>query len=100
MKIEYKRTPKKTMIIAILFTVVLLGANLFVSNILATTGERLTQLTQRKDNLITQNNQLRSQILSLGSLELIYNKAVNQGFQNTQEILSLFPQESVAMNKP
>jgi cell division protein FtsL len=97
---NYQEMPKRLAIVTTLIVLSLLGANLLVSNILATTGEHLISLQQRTTSLVDQNNQLQAQILKLSSLESIHEKAMAMGFYESDNILSISLQEPVALHKP
>lgn len=100
MKKEKNKSSKKLSIIIISITGLLMGANLLVSNILATSGEQLESLINRKSNLVEQNNLLRKQVIMQGSLENILNKAYELGMLATIETQSITPAPPVAMNLP
>lgn len=91
---------KKLTIIAVFFVALLFAANLLVSNILATTGEQLKLLQNRKENLENQNNRLRQQIVNLSTLELIEEKAIKLGMVPVEDTLNLKDKPPVAMKQP
>lgn len=91
---------KKLVVIVIFLISILSGANLLVSNILATSGEQLRMLRQRKENLVEQNSRLREQVISFRALETIDARAQDLGLYKTENILSLSSQTPVAMHQP
>lgn len=95
-----QRFNDKLVVVILGTTSLLLGANMLVSNILATTGEQLENLTQREANLSQQNQRLRKQIISLSSLDTIEIRALELGLQKTNQVISLSSMPQVAMNQP
>ena len=93
-------SPNKLTFLVIFFVIILSVANLWVSNILATTGERLKLLQSRRENLENQNERLYQQIISLSTLEVIENKAKTLGMLPIETTLNLSPQSPVAMKQP
>lgn len=91
---------KKLTVIIILIITLLVTGNLVVTNILATTGEQLTNLQLRKENLKLQNSRIKLQIISGSSLNCITAKAQELGMNQAEEVLNLVPQQAVAMNQP
>jgi hypothetical protein len=77
--------------------VLLIAANLVVANILATSGNTLNDLEQRKTNLTGQNLELRSEIISQSALQTLAVRAQRLGFVSSSETLNLSAQPNVAM---
>ena len=77
--------------------VLLIAANLVVANILATSGNTLNDLEQRKTNLTGQNLELRSEIISQSALQTLAVRAQRLGFVSASETLNLSAQPNVAM---
>ncbi len=75
--------PHSTKIIAIVFTLVsiLIIANLFIANSLATKGKLVSDLKIKSESLKKENISLKSEIAQLGSLSTIEQKARVLGFE-------------------
>jgi hypothetical protein len=92
--------PKRTTF-AVTFSVLsLIIANLFVSNILATTGEKVRAFETRKENLIRQNEVIRQAIVKQKTLSSIEERAEQLGMTKIQDTLSLTKEPPVAMKNP
>lgn len=86
--------------LAVLISVaILLGANLLVSNILATSGEKLRSLETRKENLMRQNNKIRQVVLESMALDNLESKARELGFVKSSKTLNIASRERVAMHR-
>ncbi len=95
------QTSKKALLIASLTSVAfLVGANLFITNILATTGEQLKSLEERKKTLVEQNSRIRQKIVSESTLTKVEEKAFALGFSTERQTINLIPPKPVALNQP
>jgi len=66
-------------------------ANLIFSNILATKGVELNHYLAQTVDLNKRNQELQNKLYDLTSLHAIEQKALDLGFVNTQNILTLSP---------
>jgi cell division protein FtsB len=100
MRYKIPSTPhRKLTTLAFISVVILLIANLMVSNIIATSGEQLRQLQERNKNLENQNSKLRQEIIQTSALNTLENKAYELGFAKSTETLTLSSQPPVALSK-
>lgn len=84
--------------LAVLFSVItLVIGNLVVTNILATSGERLRNLEQRKEKLVEQNALLRMETIRLSSLETLETRAASLGLSRNIQAINVPSQPPIAM---
>lgn len=80
----------------VIFVIGLAIAQIFVSAGLAGRGQDLAALERQAAELTRQNQELRNQISSFGSLSKVASQAAQLGFGKPQELLYLVPEEPVA----
>ncbi|MCH7951364.1 hypothetical protein IH980_01315 [Patescibacteria group bacterium] len=90
---------RRLIAIAIVSVVTFLAANLFVSNVLATSGEKLRDLKRRQENLLDQNSRLRAEIIEKSALTALEDRAQKLGFVKSTQTLSISSQPPVAMHQ-
>ncbi len=83
----------------LLFVVLLITANLVVSNTLATTGEQLRSLHTRRSNLENQNDQLKQLIVKYSTLETVEERAFELGMGKVEVTRNLQLNTPVAMKQ-
>lgn len=76
---------------------VLLGANLLVSNILSTAGTKLQEFEQRKANLQNQNSKLEIELIRQSSLKEIEIKARQLGLVKVDSVVYISEDLPIAM---
>ena len=91
---------KKLLATSLVSVAFLVGANLFITNILATTGEQLRTLETRKKTLVEQNSRIRQKIVSESTLMKVEEKALALGFSTERQTVNLIPPKPVALNQP
>ena len=96
---QHKNSQKSLSIIVLGFVMLLIAANLFVSNILATTGEQLRALQNRHQNLKNQNTRLKQQVVQMSTLAMIEKRAKEMGMTEIHETLVVSPEAPMAMKK-
>lgn len=74
----------------------LLGIKLYLTNLLATSGVRLTATAQRIEDLEAKNSKLQNEISSLGSVSRISEEAKKLGFEPVEEVKVLTSTEPLA----
>lgn len=84
---------------ALMSVLLLVLANLVLTNALATTGDTLGDLQRRKENLSVQNEQLRLAIIARRSLLSVEERARAMGFTEDLATVSLTSQPQVAMQR-
>ena len=99
MKPKLLRTPKKLILVVIAAVITLMFGNLVVSNVLATSGERLRSLENRKQNLTSQNERLRLEINTLSSLRTLEARATNLGLTGTVKTVNVPLKPPIAMHQ-
>ena len=77
----------------------LLGVRLYLTNLLATSGVRLTATTQRIEELEVKNSKLQNEISSFGSVSRISKEAKKLGFEPVGEVKILTSTEPL-VQKP
>lgn len=85
--------------VAITTVVLLMLGNLVVTNVLATSGERLRSLENRKEKLIAQNERLRLEILSLSSLSALEARATSLGLTEAVKTVNISVKPPIAMHQ-
>lgn len=99
-KANHKSSHSKISLIAIFVVALLLAANLLVSNILATAGDQIRTLSERKENLEEQNAVLKEKIVTESSLLVLGKKAEARGFVKQRQTIEIFSEPPVAMRQP
>lgn len=94
-----QQSQKILSVIVLASIISLLIANLFITNVLATTGEGLNSLQTRKNNLLEQNSRLNQEVIANSSFKTIEEKALSMGFFKTKETVSLVSEPPIAMNQ-
>lgn len=74
----------------------LLGVKLYLTNLLATSGVRLTATTQKIEDLELKNSKLQNEISSLGSISRVSKEAEKLGFKPVEEVKILTSTEPLA----
>lgn len=95
---EFKK--RKLTGLIFLVTLLLLFANLFVTNTLSTSGQELRQLQLRKENLEEQNSRLKLKLISQSTLEVIDARAESLGMIKAANFYHLNLEPEVAMHQP
>ncbi len=92
MKSRQATISRKLTVIVFFCVITLVLGNLLVTNILATSGERLRSLSQRKEKLTEQNASLKMELLRLSSLRVLETRAANLGLTKSIQTLSVSSQ--------
>jgi len=74
----------------------LLGVKLYLTNLLTTSGVRLTATSQKVEVLEVKNSKLQNEISSLGSVSRISKEAKKLGFEPVEEVKVLTSTEPLA----
>lgn len=88
---------KRFFIILLFLTACLTSVQLGLSHYLATAGERLHYLETESAQCQTENDVLKEEIQTAGSLEKIAQRAATLGMTKTKDFLSLSPDIAVAL---
>jgi hypothetical protein len=97
---KHRLLPKRTTITILISVLVLIIANLIVSNTLATTGEKVKAYELRKYNLLRQNDKMNQEIIEKKTLSHIKARAEQLGMVKIIETISIDTQLPIAMSNP
>ena len=86
----------RLIVFSLLIIVGLLGVRLYLTNLLATSGIRLTATTQKIKGLELKNSRLQNEISSLGSIDRISKEAKKLGFRPAENVKILTSTEPLA----
>ena len=86
----------RMIVFSLVIIVGLLGVKLYLTNLLATSGVRLTATTQKIEVLEMKNSKLQNEISSLGSIDRISKEAKKLGFKPVENVKILTSTEPLA----
>lgn len=90
---------KITVSLLIIFTIVLQGASIFITNTKATDGVSAGKLANELEELKIENMELESKMLTLASFKNVASKAAELGYSDNQDFVSLFDPVEVALSR-
>lgn len=96
---QQKQGRQKLLLRAIFMVVfILLTCQIFVSNLISSSGDKIQLLEQRHTSLTSQNEQIKKEIASVNSLSNLSHEASKLGLVKTNSVIYLETQVNVAMD--
>jgi len=99
MKLKTEASNRKLTITVFFSVITLVIGNLVLTNILATSGERLRNLEQHQQKLVEQNARLRMEIIRLSSLRALEDRAASLGLTRNIQAVNVSSQTPIAMHQ-
>ncbi len=81
------------------FVLILAALQIIFSNRLVSSGDTLKKLESEAVSLETQNQHLKAEIASLGSMDRLKKEALRLGFSSPSPVVNISGQREFALNK-